>query len=128
MRWQSALCNGSALMVIGVCIIPQQCGPLGCGDYMGTTWRQHQDNVETTWGTTRGPWGCGDNMGTTWGPRGCRDYVGTTWRQHWDNMRTIRRQHGGNMGTMGMWRPHGDNVETRWGPWGCGDHMGTTWR
>ena len=62
-------------------------------------------------------------MGTTWGPWGCGDHMGTTY---------------GNMGTMGIWRPHEDNmettygqhednVETIWGPWGCGDHMGTMW-
>ena len=48
-----------------------------------------------------------------------------------DNMRTMWRQHGVNMGTTGMCRPHGDNMETTWGQhednvetrWAqCGDH------
>ena len=73
---------------------------------MGTTWRQHEDNVETIWEQ------CGDH----------RD-VETTW----DNMRTMWRQYGNNVGTTGMWRPHGDNMETTWGQ--CGDHgdVETTW-
>ena len=41
-------------------------GPRGCVDHMGTKWGQHEDNVETTWG----PWGCGDHMGTMWGQHG----------------------------------------------------------
>ena len=47
-------------------------GPWGCADHMGT-WRQHEDNVETTWGQHRNLrdvktiWGQHvDNMGTTW--------------------------------------------------------------
>ena len=39
-------------------------GPQGCGDHMGTTWRQHADNVGTT--------GCGDHMGQH------GDHMGTT--------------------------------------------------
>ena len=54
---------------------------------MGTTWGQHEDNVETTLGQH------GDH----------RD-VETTWGQCGDNM-----------GTMGMCRPHGDNMETTCG-------------
>ena len=56
-------------------------GGLIC-ESMETTWGQHEDNVETTWG----PQGCGDHMGTMWrqhgmwGPQGCGDHVGTTWR------------------------------------------------
>ena len=45
------------------------------------------------------------------------------WVNMWvngDNMRTMCRQHGDNMGTTGMWKPHGDNVETTW-------DVGTTW-
>ena len=45
-------------------------------------------------------------MGTMWGPQVCGDHVGTTWGQHGDNI-----------GTMGMCRPHGDNMETT-----CGQH------
>ena len=49
------------------------------GDNMGTTgmWKPHGDNmedhmdVETMWGQH------GDNMGTTWGPWGCGDRMGT---------------------------------------------------
>ena len=53
-----------------------QCGgPQGCGDhYVKTTWGQCGDNMRTMWG----PWGCGDHVGTTWrqhgdnvGPQGC---------------------------------------------------------
>ena len=43
------------------------------GDHMETTWGQHEDNVETTWGQHVGPRGCADHMGTTWG-----DNMGTT--------------------------------------------------
>ena len=59
-------------------------------------------------------------MGITWRQHG--DNVGTMgmWRPHGDNMRTMWRQHGDNMRTM--WRQHGD----MWGPQECGDHMGTT--
>ena len=35
-------------------------------------WRPHGDTVETTWG----PWGCRDHMGTTWGQH--EDNVETT--------------------------------------------------
>ena len=54
-------------------------------------------------------------METMWGPQGCGDHMGTTWRQHGDNV-----------GNMGMWRPHGDHsdVKTMWGQ--HGDNMGTT--
>ena len=52
---------------------------------MGTTWRQHEDNVETTWGSQ----GCGDHVGTTWRQRGDHGDVETTWGQHGDNMRTM---------------------------------------
>ena len=54
------------------------------GDNMETTWGQHEDNVETTWG----PWGCGDPMGTMW--RQCGDHgdMETTWGQHEANMGT----------------------------------------
>ena len=72
---------------------------------MGTTWRQHgdnmRDNVKTTWGP-HGMWRPhGDNVETTSGQHGdvhgdVGDHMGTTWRQHGDNMRT-------------MWRPYGDN-------------------
>ena len=61
--------------------------PQGCRDHMGTTWRQHADNVGTT-----GMWRPhGDNMETTWG-------------QHEDNVETI-------------WEQCGDHrdVETTWG-------------
>ena len=51
---------------------------------MGTTWGQHEDNVETTWG-----------------PQGCGDHIGT-----------MSKQCGDNMGTTGMWRPHGENIGT----------------
>ena len=57
---------------------------------MKTTWRQHEDNVETTWdvGTT-GMWRpCGDNMETTWGQCGDHGDVETTWGQHGDHMET----------------------------------------
>ena len=67
-------------------------GPHGCGDYVGTTWRQcgnnmgtrgmwrpHGNIVETTWGQHK------DNVETTWGPLGCGDHMGTTWRQHGDH-------------------------------------------
>ena len=47
--------------------------------------------METTWG----PLGCGDNMGTTWRQHGDRgdvrphgDNVETTWGQHEDNVET----------------------------------------
>ena len=52
---------------------------------MGTTWRQHGDNMVTTgmWRphgdtveTTLGQHG--DNMETMWGPWGCGDHMGTT--------------------------------------------------
>ena len=76
-------------------------------------------------------------MGTTWGPQGCRDHVGTMWRQHgmWGprDVETMSGQHGNNMETTGMWRPHGDSRETTWdvgttGMWRpCGDNMETTW-
>ena len=49
------------------------------------------------------------------------------WVNMWvngDNMGTIWRQHGVNMGTTGVWRPHGYNMETTWVQ--HGDHMGTT--
>ena len=56
-------------------------GPQGCGDHMGTTWRQHEDNVGTT-----GMWRPhGDNMETTWGQH--EDNVEPIWEQcgdHWD--------------------------------------------
>ena len=77
-------------------------GGLICGS-METTWGQHEDNVETTWGH-------GDH----------RD-VETTWGQHGDNMGC--RDHGD---VQTMWGQHGDNMGTMWGPWGCGDHMGAT--
>ena len=95
-------------------------GPQGCGDHVGTIWRQHgdvetmwgqhEDNVETTWGQcgdhgdVQTMWGQHeDNVETTWGPQGFGDHMGAPWRQHGDNMRT-----------MGMWRPHGDNMRTMW--------------
>ena len=62
-------------------------GPLGCGDHMGTTWRQH-----------------GDNMRTMWRQHGDHGDAETTWRQceghgdHWD-VETTWGQHGDNMGT-----------------------------
>ena len=64
---------------------------------------QHEDNVQTTWG----PQGCGDHMGTMWrqhgmlGPQGCGDHMGTTWRQHGDHrdVETTWEQHGDNMWT-----------------------------
>ena len=40
-------------------------GGLICGS-METTWGQHEDNVETTWGPQR----CGDHMGTMWRQHG----------------------------------------------------------
>ena len=40
-------------------------------------------------------------------------------------MRTMWRQYGVNMGTMGMCRPHGDNMETTWGQ--HEDNVETTW-
>ena len=52
---------------------------------METTWGQHEDNVEMTWG----PQGCGDHMGTTWRQLGDHGDVETTWGQHGDNMRTM---------------------------------------
>ena len=61
-------------------------GPQGCGDHMGTTWRQHVDNVGTT-----GMWRPHGDMETTWG-------------QHEDNVETIWEQCG----------DHRD-VETTWG-------------
>ena len=69
-------------------------GPQGCGDHMGTMWRQHGmwrphgDNVETTWdvGTTGMGRPCGDNMETTWGQCGDHRDVETTWGQHGDHM------------------------------------------
>ena len=39
-------------------------------------------SMETTWG----PWGCGDHMGTTWRQHG--DGMRTMWRQHGDNIGT----------------------------------------
>ena len=69
-------------------------GPCRCTDKVGTTWRQHEDNVETT--QTQ----CGDHrdVGTMWGQRGHYGDVETTWGQHGDNM-----------------EQHEDNVETTWG-------------
>ena len=56
-------------------------GPQGCGDHVGTTCRQHGDNMETTCGdnmVTTGMWRPhGDNIETTW--RQCGDHIGTTW-------------------------------------------------
>ena len=82
-------------------------------------------------GSTWGPWGCADHMGTTW--RQHADNVGTTgmWKPHGDNMETTWGQHEDNVGTTGMWKPHGDNMETTWRQhednvekiWEqCGDH------
>ena len=31
------------------------------------------------------------------------------------SMETTWGEHGDNVGTTGMWRPHGDNMETTWG-------------
>ena len=54
------------------------------GDYMETTWGQHEDNVETTWVQ------CGDqrDVETMWGQHGDYRDVQTTWVQHGDNMWT----------------------------------------
>ena len=30
------------------------------------------------------------------------------------DVETMWGQHGDNVGTMGMWKPHGDNMETTW--------------
>ena len=119
---------------VGVWVVGWMDG-LICGS-METTWGQHEDNVETTWG----PQGCGAHWGQC-GDMGHGDHgdMETMLGQHGDNVRTMWRWHGDNMGTMGMCRPgggnmettwgqHGDNVETTWGPQGCGDHVGTTWR
>ena len=79
-------------------------------DNMGTTgmWRPHGDNVETTWG----PQGCGDHVGTLW--RQCGDNVRTMWRQHGDNVGTMGmwRPCGDILETT--WGQRGDNrdVET----------------
>ena len=70
-----------------------------------TVWRQHGDNMGTTWG----PRGCGPLRGniveTTWGQH--KDNVETTWGQHGDHwdVETTWGQHGDNMGITGMWRP-----------------------
>ena len=67
---------------------------------MGTMgmWRPHGDNMGTM-GTTWGPLGCGDHMGTTWRQHG--DNMRTMWRQHQDHgdVETTWGQHGDNMGT-----------------------------
>ena len=62
-------------------------GPQGCGDHVGTTWRQHGDNVGTM---------------EMWRPHG--DNMETTWGQHEDNVETIWGQCGDHM-----------DVETTWG-------------
>ena len=49
---------------VGVWVVGWICG-LICGS-METTWGQYEDNVETTWG----PQGCGDHMGTMWRQHG----------------------------------------------------------
>ena len=72
---------------------------------MGTTWRQHEDNVETT----RGQHGDHRDVETTWG---YGDHVGTTWRQHGHNMRTMWRQHGDHGVLETTWAQHGDNMGT----------------
>ena len=100
-------------------------GGLICGS-METTWGQHEDNVQTTWG----PQGCGDHMGTMWrqhgmwGPQGCGDHVGTTWRQHEDNVETTWGQHGDHGDVQTIWGQHGDNMRTMWRQ--HGDNIGTT--
>ena len=63
--------------------------PWGCGDHMGTTWRQHGDNMRTMWRQH------GD-VKTMWGQH--RYNMGTTWRQYGD-VETMWGQHGDNMGT-----------------------------
>ena len=74
------------------------------GDNVGTTWGQHEDNVETTrdHGDVETTWGQhGDNVGTTWGPWGCGDHMGTMQGQHGDHrdVETTWGQHGDNVGT-----------------------------
>ena len=58
-------------------------------------------------GTTWGPWGCGDHIGTIWRQHG--DNLRTMWRQHGDNMRTMGmcRPCGDNVETI--WGQHGDH-------------------
>ena len=66
---------------------------------------------------------CG-SIETTWGQHG--DNVGTTemWKPHGDNMETTWGQHEDNVETT--WGQHRDygNVQTTWGQ--HGDNMGTT--
>ena len=62
-------------------------GPQGCGDHMGTTWRQHADNVGTT----------------------------GMWRPHGDNMETTSGQHEDNVETMLEQCGDHRDVETTWG-------------
>ena len=59
-------------------------GPQGCGDHVGTTWRQHEDNVETTLGQH----GDHRDVETTWGQCGDHGDVQTKWGQHGDNIGT----------------------------------------
>ena len=47
-------------------------GPWGCADHMGTTWRQHGDNIRTMWRQH----GDHRDVETTWGHHG--DNIGTT--------------------------------------------------
>ena len=79
---------------------------------MGTTWKQQEDNVETTWG----PRGCGNHMGTRWRQHGDLRDVETTWGQHEDNVETTWGQHGDHGDVETMWGQHGDHgdVVTIW--------------
>ena len=61
--WVNMWVNGDNMGTMGE--------PWGCGDHMGITWGQHEDNVETTWGQ-----------------HGDHGDVQTTWGQHGDNMGT----------------------------------------
>ena len=65
------------------------------GDIVEITRGQHKDNVGITWG----PWGCGDHMGTIW--RQCGGNMGTRemWKPHGDNMETTWGQHENNVET-----------------------------